>query len=81
MARNKPLYRMLNKLLDKRHKAKSKPQVLPEGMVACPCCKRKQADRGKRATCAHCGMSPMPSQAYPRNCCFHSNYTKRAKAK
>jgi len=34
--------------------------------VRCPACDREQSDRGQRSTCVRCGISPLPSFAYPR---------------
>jgi hypothetical protein len=42
--------------------------------VSCPSCGRKQADLGKRTTCVECGLSPIPSYAYAKRCCFHPQW-------
>ena len=37
----------------------------PTGLVTCIACRKEQTDRGQRATCIKCGISPIPSRAYP----------------
>ncbi len=44
--------------------------------VRCFACGRTQADEGRRATCGHCGFSPVPSYDYPKRCCFHAQWRK-----
>ena len=38
---------------------------LKEGRVRCPACGKEQEDRGQGKTCERCGISPLPSAAYP----------------
>lgn len=43
--------------------------------VRCPFCGRIRPDPYRQlATCSCCGASPLPSRAYPRDCCFHPHY-------
>lgn len=41
-------------------------------MIHCPNCRRVQPDPMKEGvTCEYCGMSPLSSRAYPRDCSFY----------
>ena len=42
-----------------------------EGQVCCPACGREQEDRGQGKTCERCGISPLPSAAYPPKHAMH----------
>jgi hypothetical protein len=45
--------------------------ALKEGRVRCPACGKEQEDRGRGKTCERCGVSPLPSAAYPHGHSMH----------
>ena len=59
------------KLIKRKPPAEPRPVQCPVCPVQCPVCDRMQTDRGQRATCEYCGMSPIPSYSYPKDCAFY----------